>query len=155
MSVCSPCPWRGAIARSSWFRRGRPSTRRRGATSERPSGTERSTGNEPDTRINARRNGLEEIEIRALRAEPALAELPAACQRLLVDPPRKGLSREALEGVLALGPERLTYVSCDPPTLARDLRRLTEGYRVEGWTLLDMFPQTGHMEVVVQMVAAG
>ena len=52
-----------------------------------------------------------------------------------------------------LRPARLTYVSCDPPTLARDLRRLTESYRVESWALLDLFPQTGHMEAVVQLVA--
>lgn len=104
-------------------------------------------------RINARRNNLETIEILALRAETALARWPGPCDRLLVDPPRAGLSREVRDGVLALRPERLTYVSCDPPTLARDLRQLTSAYRVESWTLLDMFPQTGHMEVVVQLVA--
>ena len=107
-------------------------------------------------RINVRRNGLEDqIETLALRAERALARLPRPCDRLLVDPPRKGLSREALRGVQELAARRLTYVSCDPPTLARDLRRLLGAYRVESWALLDMFPQTGHMEAVVQLVAAG
>ncbi len=106
-------------------------------------------------RINARRNNLEAIEILALRAETALARWPGPCDRLLVDPPRAGLSRQVRDGVLALRPERLTYVSCDPPTLARDLRQLTGAYRVESWTLLDLFPQTGHMEAVVQMVGAG
>ena len=106
-------------------------------------------------RINARRNGLEGIEILAKRAEPALERLPRRCDRMLVDPPRTGLSRSVREGLLGLRPERLTYVSCDPPTLARDLRRLTTAYRVESWALLDLFPQTGHMEAVVQLVAAG
>ncbi len=105
-------------------------------------------------RINARSNDLESIEILTLRAEAALERLPA-CDRLLVDPPRAGLSREVRDGLLALRPERLTYVSCDPPTLARDLRRLTAAYRVESWTLLDLFPQTGHMEAVVQLVSGG
>ncbi len=105
-------------------------------------------------RINARRNDLDSIEIVAQRAEPVLARLPRPCDRLLVDPPRTGLSRAAKEGLLDLRPARLTYVSCDPPTLARDLRQLTTAYRVESWTLLDLFPQTGHMEAVVQLVGA-
>jgi 23S rRNA (uracil1939-C5)-methyltransferase len=104
-------------------------------------------------RINVRRNGLEKIEVLALRAELALARLPRPCARLLVDPPRTGLSREVREGLVALRPERLSYVSCDPPTLARDLRQLTTAYRIEEWTLLDLFPQTGHMEAVVQLVS--
>jgi 23S rRNA (uracil1939-C5)-methyltransferase len=105
-------------------------------------------------RMNARHNGLEAaIEVLTLRAELALERLSRPCDRLLVDPPRNGLSRKVREGVLALRPERLTYVSCNPPTLARDLRQLTEVYRVEGWALADLFPQTGHMEAVVQLVA--
>ena len=106
-------------------------------------------------RINARRNGLEKVEVLAVRAELALSRLPRPCERLLVDPPRTGLSREVREGLLAVRPGRLTYVSCDPPTLARDLRQLTSAYRVEGWSLFDLFPQTGHMEAVVQLVSVG
>ena len=83
-----------------------------------------------------------------------LYNIPTA-DRLLVDPPRTGLSRKVREGLTSLRPERLTYVSCDPPTLARDLRQLTDVYRIESWALLDLFPQTGHMEAVVQLVATG
>lgn len=103
-------------------------------------------------RMNARHNGLEAIDFVTLRAELALERLRRPYDRLLVDPPRNGLSRKVREGLLALRPERLTYVSCDAPTLARDLRQLTEVYRVESWTLLDLFPQTGHMEAVVQLI---
>ncbi len=106
-------------------------------------------------RLNVRRSGLSEIEILALRAEVALARMALPCERMLVDPPRTGLSREVRDGLLARRPQRLTYVSCDPPTLARDLRQLTGVYRVDSWTLLDLFPQTGHMEAVVQLVDAG
>ena len=105
-------------------------------------------------RINARRNRLEErVEILAARAETALDRATGCTERLLVDPPRTGLSREVRAALLDLPPERLTYVTCDPPTLARDLRELTTGFRVESWVLLDMFPQTGHMEAVVQLLA--
>jgi 23S rRNA (uracil1939-C5)-methyltransferase len=106
-------------------------------------------------RANGRRHGLEGIEILSRRVELAIEQLPRPCDRLIVDPPRTGLSRAVRDGVLALAPQRLTYVSCDPPTLARDLRALTEAYRVESWTLLDLFPQTGHMEAVVQLVGSG
>jgi 23S rRNA (uracil1939-C5)-methyltransferase len=50
-------------------------------------------------------------------------------------------------------PARLTYVSCPPAALARDLRHLLEGYEIESLAFLDLFPQTGHMAVVVQMAA--
>jgi len=53
--------------------------------------------------------------------------------------------------LLALAPRRLTYVSCDVATLARDLRALAAGFELEGVTLLDMFPQTSHIEAVVQL----
>jgi 23S rRNA (uracil1939-C5)-methyltransferase len=105
-------------------------------------------------RMNARRNDLEAIKIVAKRAELALARLPRGCDRLLVDPPRTGLSRKVRQGLVELRPRRLTYVSCDPPTLARDLRQLIGAYRIESWALVDMFPQTGHMEAVVQLVGA-
>ena len=69
---------------------------------------------------------------------------------LIVDPPRTGMSREALDGVLALGAARVIYVSCDIATLARDARRIVDaGYAIEGITAFDMFPNTPHVETVV------
>jgi len=72
---------------------------------------------------------------------------------VVVDPPRTGLSRDALAGVLAWRPDRLVYVSCDPATLARDLRGCqAAGYRIDGLRGVDLFPRTGHVEAVVRLV---
>ena len=67
---------------------------------------------------------------------------------LLADPPRAGLSPEVRRGILRLAPAHVLMVSCDPPTLARDLAALRECYAVTRLTLLDLFPQTHHVETV-------
>jgi 23S rRNA (uracil1939-C5)-methyltransferase len=71
---------------------------------------------------------------------------------ILLDPPRAGVSRKILNALVALKPQAISYVSCDPATLARDLRVLVDGgFTVESITALDMFPQTHHVETVVRM----
>ena len=71
---------------------------------------------------------------------------------VLVDPPRTGLSAEALAGVLAWAPPHIVYVSCDPATLARDLRRcLDAGYTLGVVRGFDLFPRTGHVETVITL----
>ncbi|HYG08410.1 MAG TPA: methyltransferase, partial [Pyrinomonadaceae bacterium] len=73
---------------------------------------------------------------------------------LLLDPPRAGAEPEALAGILALKPQRITYVSCDPATLARDLRALFDaGFALDSLRAFDMFPQTHHVETVVHLKA--
>ena len=68
----------------------------------------------------------------------------------ILDPPRAGCRPELLEAVNAAGIGRIIYVSCDPATLARDIKILTGmGYRFEEATPFDNFPQTGHVETVV------
>ena len=71
---------------------------------------------------------------------------------IVVDPPRTGLGA-AISGLLAeIAAPALVYVSCDPATLARDLRMLTgSGYTIQSITLADLFPQTFHLEAVVQL----
>ncbi|GAC1433192.1 MAG: 23S rRNA (uracil(1939)-C(5))-methyltransferase RlmD [Terriglobales bacterium] len=72
---------------------------------------------------------------------------------VVVDPPRSGLGEKVVEVLVKLNSERITYVSCDPATLARDLRGLIKsGYRVEQAHLIDLFPQTYHIESVFQLV---
>jgi 23S rRNA (uracil1939-C5)-methyltransferase len=72
---------------------------------------------------------------------------------LLADPPRAGLSPEVRKGLLRLAPPHVLMVSCDPPTLARDLAALRERYAVTRLTLLDLFPQTHHVETVALLTA--
>ena len=68
---------------------------------------------------------------------------------VVLDPPRDGCGGEVIEKVAAIGPERIVYVSCNPATQARDIRRLSEcGYALRRLQPLDMFPQTAHIEVV-------
>ncbi len=70
-------------------------------------------------------------------------------QTVVVDPPRTGISREAMESIAGLGAERVIYVSCDPPTMARDARRLLDaGYRLVSLKGFDLFPNTPHVETV-------
>jgi 23S rRNA (uracil1939-C5)-methyltransferase len=73
---------------------------------------------------------------------------PLPLSVLLADPPRAGLSPAVRAGILRLAPRHLLMVSCDPPTLARDLAALKERYAVERLTLLDLFPQTHHVETI-------
>ena len=67
----------------------------------------------------------------------------------IVDPPRTGMSREAVQGILRVKPTRLLYVSCDVATLARDVRALIDdGYALEQLSAFDLFPNTAHVESV-------
>lgn len=71
---------------------------------------------------------------------------------VLMDPPRAGSTKEFIDSVIALAPERVVYVSCNPQTLARDLKWFRRGYKVEKMRPYDMFPLTDHCEVVCSLV---
>jgi 23S rRNA (uracil1939-C5)-methyltransferase len=104
-------------------------------------------------RTNARRNRLQQVECVGQVVESWIAGLPDRPERVLVDPPRAGLAGRVRQALAAKRADRLTYVSCDAATLARDLRFLDPAYRVESVHMLDLFPQTGHMETIVQLRA--
>jgi 23S rRNA (uracil1939-C5)-methyltransferase len=77
----------------------------------------------------------------------------SALQTIVLDPPRTGLSGEALSGILALKAPRLVYVSCDVATLARDMRHfVAAGYRLDHIEAFDLFPNTAHVETLAVLV---
>ena len=75
-----------------------------------------------------------------------------SADNIVVDPPRSGLTIDGINDILKINPERLIYVSCDPMTLARDLKLLGENYEVKEVTLFDMFPWTYHVESVCLLI---
>ena len=110
-----------------------------------------------DARRNAEQNGIENAEFLCADAAEGAALLRRRGVRaevVLLDPPRKGCTPELLRTVAeGYAPERIVYVSCDPATLARDLRLLTEGgYRLVEYTPADLFPGTAHVETVCLLV---
>lgn len=106
-----------------------------------------------DAKRNAMRNGVENAEFLCADAGEAAETLRARGLRpdvVLVDPPRKGLSLRVIEIIAEMEPQRLVYVSCDPGTLARDVKLLRErGFALSKAVAVDMFPRTEHVECVV------
>ncbi len=109
-----------------------------------------------DARYNARVNHIGRCRFRSESAEAFLAgSAPGDYDLVLMDPPRAGLSQDALAGLVHLKAGRILYLSCDPPTVARDLRAMREaGYRVTRLQAFDMFPQTMHIETLVELAVS-
>lgn len=110
-------------------------------------------------RQNADEAGIGNLKLANLPVEQWLAERGRGIGRValtVADPPRAGLDPAALQGLIRLQSTRIAYVSCDPATLARDLKQfLAHGYALEAVTAIDMFPQTHHVEVVAHLRAEG
>ena len=110
---------------------------------------------------NAEKNGLHNTEFYVGAAEEVLPKWVEEQKRegkdvgnlvdvVSLDPPRKGCDEACLSAVLELNPKRIVYVSCDPGSLARDMKYLREGgYALEKWVGIDNFPRTGHVETIV------
>ena len=109
-----------------------------------------------NARHNARENGVNNCEYLCGDAGDVavqLAERGLKPDLIIVDPPRKGITPDVIDAVVTMAPETLVYVSCDPGTLARDLKILNErGYTPTRATAVDMFPGTRHVESVVKLV---
>ena len=106
-----------------------------------------------DAKINARENSIENAEFICGDAAAAARDLKKRNIKpdaVILDPPRKGCDSELLSTVAKdFAPERIVYVSCDPATLARDSKILTElGYTLKEYTPVDLFPRTSHVETV-------
>ncbi len=105
-----------------------------------------------DAREAAKRNGIENVDFFCGDASDVAAKFAAeglTPDVISVDPPRKGLSQVVVDAVASMQPGRIVYVSCDPATLGRDVKRFAaHGYRVVKATAVDMFPRTAHVETV-------
>ena len=105
-----------------------------------------------DAIVNAKLNGMKNIRFVCADAGEFMVNMAAegeTCDVLLMDPPRAGSDEAFLSSAVTLAPRRIVYVSCNPETLARDLRYLTaHGYKVQKIQPVDMFPHTNHAEVV-------
>ena len=109
-----------------------------------------------NARANAARNGIRNASFFCGDAGAVAERLAGENLRpdvITVDPPRKGLGEDVIAAVARMGPGRVVYVSCDPATLARDVKRFSEaGYRLAEAVAVDMFPRTAHVETVVSLV---
>lgn len=108
-----------------------------------------------NAKVNAKVNGIDNAEFLVGEVEkviPMMIEEGIKPDVVVVDPPRKGCDQRLLEAIIEAEPKRIVYVSCDPATLARDLKVLSEnGYEVKEVQPVDMFPMTAHVETVVLM----
>ena len=109
-----------------------------------------------DAKENAKRNGVENAEFICADASEAAKYLKNSGIKpdvLVVDPPRKGLASDVIDSIAEMSPERVVYVSCDPSTLARDLKIFAEkGYEMQKGEAFDLFPRTYHIETVCQLL---
>jgi len=106
-----------------------------------------------DAKINCELNGISNLKLFTGKAEEWLYKLGRSGEGvhlIIVDPPRRGCSLKVLKGIIKIKPKKLIYISCNPATLARDLKYLTKdgNYKLKKILPIDMFPQTGHIECI-------
>lgn len=102
-----------------------------------------------DAKYNAHSNNIKNAHYYTGDTSKILKKLNVKFDTIIVDPPRSGLNKETIDQILAISPKNLAYISCDPMTLARDLKILINSYNIEKINALDMFPNTYHVETVV------
>jgi 23S rRNA (uracil1939-C5)-methyltransferase len=106
-----------------------------------------------DARVNC--EGISNLELCHARAEDALEAMEQCPDAIVLDPPRAGCHPSMLESMVRLRPRKIVYVSCDPATLARDLKVLCAGgFQLRKVQPIDMFPQTHHVECVATLTAS-
>ncbi len=104
-----------------------------------------------DLKLNAEKAGVK-LEVMRSNVEAFLPSVKTRPDFVLADPPRAGLGKAVTAELIRLAPPRIVVVACDPATLGRDLGVLTAaGYRIEKLTMVDLFPQTYHLETVASL----
>lgn len=107
---------------------------------------------------NARKNSEESLKVEFVqgKAEVVMASLEEVPDFVILDPPRKGCSEKVLDALVQLAPKKIIYVSCDPNTMARDLKILCGGpFEIAAIQPVDLFPQTHHLECIVSLEFKG
>lgn len=104
-----------------------------------------------DAQMNCETNGISNCRFVLGDIKACLSQLTARPDVMIIDPPRVGMHKDVVKQVLALSPERIVYVSCNPATLARDLGMMKEHYQVSEVQPVDMFPHTYHIESVARL----
>ncbi len=118
-------------------------------------GFENNPGAVENAQHNCRENGIQNVESKVFDATEALSQESLRAfghpDKVVLDPPRAGLTKRMLGRLLRARPRRIIYASCNPATQARDISGLTSCYQVTAVRPLDMFPQTPHIECVVRL----
>ena len=105
-----------------------------------------------DAAKNCQRNGVTNCRFILGDIKETLPKLDVKPDVMIIDPPRVGMHKDVVKQVLAIGAERIVYVSCNPATLARDLEMMKDDYKVMEVQPVDMFPHTYHIEAVARLV---
>jgi len=109
-----------------------------------------------DAKINCELNGISNLKLLTGKAEEWLYKWRRRGEEvhlIIVDPPRRGCSLKVLKGIIKIEPKKIIYISCNPATLARDLKYLTKDgdYKLKKVLPIDMFPQTSHIECIASL----
>ena len=100
---------------------------------------------------NCQRNGIQNCRFVGGDIRYTLPQVGVRPDVMIIDPPRAGMHKDVVKEVLALAPQRIVYVSCNPATMARDIALLKETYQVVEVQPVDMFPHTFHIESVARL----
>ena len=104
-----------------------------------------------DAEMNSRLNSIDNCRFILGDIRDKLPGMESPPDLMIIDPPRAGMHKDVVKQVLALAPERIVYVSCNPATLARDLGLMQAQYKVKEVQPVDLFPHTWHIEVVAKL----
>jgi 23S rRNA (uracil-5-)-methyltransferase RumA len=107
-----------------------------------------------DLRYNLQSNGIKNCSVRKGKVQEVLSRWDKSkfpLDLLILDPPREGIDPPSVKSILRIAPRRIYYISCDPATLARDLKALSKRYHIQRIAPFDMFPQTAHLETLAEL----
>jgi 23S rRNA (uracil1939-C5)-methyltransferase len=107
-----------------------------------------------DLRYNLQANGIKNCSVRKGKAQEVLSRWDKSkfpLDLLILDPPREGVDPPSIKSILRIASRRIYYISCDPATLARDLKALSKSYNIQRIAPFDMFPQTAHLETLTEL----